>query len=46
MEYGFGLYLDILDHDIKDPNLMEDKIRINAGIEYTDGGFGTCHQLS
>lgn len=35
MEYGFGLYFDILDHDIKDPNLMEDKVRINAGIEYT-----------
>lgn len=34
-ETGFGLQFNLVDHDIADPSLHEDRIRINAGIEYT-----------
>jgi len=34
-EYGVGVNLFLLDHIIPDPLLMEDRIRINAGCEYT-----------
>ena len=34
-ETGFGLMLNLIDHDIADPSLHEDRIRINAGVEYT-----------
>lgn len=34
-EYGFGMLFNILDHDILDPTLFEDRIRINAGWQYS-----------
>lgn len=37
-EYGFGLLFNILDHEIPDPLLMEDRIRINGCLQYTQGG--------
>ena len=35
-EYGFGMYFNLLDQDILDPTLFEDKIRINAGWQYSE----------
>lgn len=32
--YGGGIRLSLLDHDILDPRLMEDRIRINASLDY------------
>lgn len=37
-EWGVGLQFNILDHEIPDPTLMEDRIRINATIQYTQCG--------
>lgn len=37
-EYGVGMLFNILDHEILDPTLFEDKIRINAGWQYTSSG--------
>ena len=37
-EYGFGLQLNILDHEIPDPTLVEDRIRVNATLQYTQSG--------
>ena len=37
-EWGFGLQFNILDHEIPDPTLMEDRIRLNATIQYTQCG--------
>ena len=34
-EYGAGFLINLIDHDIADPTLIEDRIRITAGIEYT-----------
>ncbi|OVE75213.1 hypothetical protein BVX97_05220 [bacterium E08(2017)] len=34
-EIGIGIAMNLLDHDIADPTLAEDKIRINAILEYT-----------
>jgi len=36
LEYGIGMYFNLLDHDILDPTLFEDKIRINAGCQYSE----------
>lgn len=33
--YGFGMHFNLLDHDILDPTLFENAIRINAAWEYT-----------
>lgn len=37
-EFGFGLQFNILDHEIPDPTLMEDRVRINATLQYTKCG--------
>jgi len=37
-EYGFGIQLNILDHEIPDPTLAEDRIRVNATLQYTQCG--------
>lgn len=42
-EYGFGLLFNILDHEIPDPLLMEDRIRINASMQFTQGGASWIH---
>lgn len=34
-EYGAGLQFNILNHEIPDPTLMEDRITVNANIQYT-----------
>ena len=34
-EYGAGLRLNILDHEIPDPTLFENRLRITAGAQYT-----------
>ena len=34
-EYGLGVNVNLLDHVIPDPLLMEDRVRVNAGCEYT-----------
>lgn len=34
-EAGCGVVLNLIDHDIADPTLIEDRIRVNANIEYT-----------
>lgn len=34
-EYGLGLHLNILDHEIPDPTLIEDKFRITGTVQYT-----------
>ena len=36
-EYGFGLIFNIIDTEILDPTLMEDRLRLNANIQYTFG---------
>lgn len=35
LSYGFGMHFNLLDHDILDPTLFENSIRINAAWEYT-----------
>ncbi len=37
-EWGFGLLFNILDHEIPDPTLIEDRIRVNATLQYTQCG--------
>lgn len=37
-EYGFGVLLNLIDFDMADPTLMEDRLRITASAEYTMGG--------
>ena len=32
--YGFGLSADVFHHEIQDPLLMEDSIRVNAAVSY------------
>lgn len=34
-EYGLGVTMNLIDHVLPDPFLMEDRIRVNAGVEYT-----------
>lgn len=34
-EYGLGFVVNLIDHDIADPTLIEDRIRVTAGVEYT-----------
>jgi hypothetical protein len=34
-ETGYGLQINLIDHDIADPSLEEDRIRVNIGAEYT-----------
>lgn len=34
MAYGFGTQFNLFDHEIEDPFLLEDRVRINAGGEY------------
>ncbi len=34
-EYGAGFLINLIDHDIADSTLMEDRIRVTAGVEYT-----------
>lgn len=34
-EYGIGLQFNLLEHDILDPLLMEDKLRVNASCQYS-----------
>lgn len=38
-EYGAGLRLNILDHIILDPMVIEDKIRLTATVQYTRSSF-------
>ena len=33
--YGLGIQLKFLDHEIPDPGLLEDRLRLNANAEYT-----------
>jgi len=33
-EYGFGLHLNLLDHELMEPGLMEDRLRVNADLRY------------
>ena len=35
VDLGLGLKFNILDHEIMDPTLFEDKIRIDAGVQYS-----------
>ncbi len=35
VELGAGVQLNLIDHDIADPSLIEDRIRVNANLEYT-----------
>lgn len=44
-EYGFGLQFNILDHEIPDPTLMEDRIRVNATIQYTQSGADLSSEI-
>jgi len=37
--YGFGAVLNLLDHEMMDPALMEDRIRLSATIQYTFGSW-------
>lgn len=37
-EVGVGVQFNILDHEIPDPLLMEDRIRVNASLQYTSSG--------
>ena len=34
LDYGGGFFLNLLDHEIPDPALLENRIRISAGSEY------------
>lgn len=34
MAYGGGVHLNILDHEIPDPTLLENKLRVVAGFQY------------
>jgi len=40
-EYGLGLHFNIFDHDIMDPTLFEDRLRLNASCHavYTECAF-------
>lgn len=33
-EYGIGLKANLLDHEIMDPTLLEDQLRLNLGLQY------------
>jgi opacity protein-like surface antigen len=35
VELGAGVMFNLIDHDIADPSLIEDRIRVNASFEYT-----------
>lgn len=35
LEYGAGVHVNVLDHEIPDPTLFENKIRVNIGGQYT-----------
>jgi len=37
-EIGLGLMFNFLDTEIEDPTLLEDRLRLNANIQYTKGG--------
>jgi len=53
-DYALGLRINILDHIIKDPILLEDKIRLTASAQYSEtkvddlwiGGVGTARRTS
>lgn len=34
-QYGLGLQANLIDHEVADPTLMEDRIRLNASLEYS-----------
>jgi len=36
-EYGAGLNLNLLDHQVLDPTLLEDRLRINGNVQVTFG---------
>ena len=38
-EYGVGLKINLLDHEIMDPTLLEDQIRLNATFQYSGSEF-------
>jgi len=33
-EYGVGLHFNLLDHELMDPGLIEDRLRVNADVRY------------
>ena len=37
-EFGGGLHINILDHEVLDPTLFEDRLRINANAAFIVGG--------
>jgi hypothetical protein len=39
-DYGVGLRLNIMDHIIQDPILLEDKIRLSATLQYSETKIG------
>ena len=34
-QYGGGLHFNFLDHEVADPFLLEDRLRLNGNVEYT-----------
>jgi hypothetical protein len=46
LESGLGLHLNLFDHEVPDPTLMEDKLRINATAQYTKSRMNTSYGRS
>lgn len=38
VEAGLGLHINFLDHEIPDPTLLEDRIKISGSLQYTKSG--------
>jgi hypothetical protein len=34
-QYGIGIQANLIDHEVADPTLMEDRVRLNAAVEYS-----------
>jgi hypothetical protein len=35
LQYGLGAMFNLLDHEVADPTLIEDRLRLTAGVEYS-----------
>lgn len=35
LDFGIGMLLNLLDHEVPDPLIMEDRVRVNASAEYS-----------
>ena len=44
-EFGAGVILNLIDHEILSPSLMEDVLRLNASFQYSKGKAGILSRL-